>query len=619
VQPAVRTLKLADEGAEKLGVSVDKGSRSNQHCEHGTGVLIRTRWRRIAGSALAASGALMLLFGASPASATGTLTQSWSPSSPTASTPVTVTGSISGCGAGNGSAPSLYDLISGPNGYSNNNYLGSTTTLSNGGDTASATVSLGTLAAGSYTVQFYGRGTPCFASSFNFTWSTATTMVVSAAATAPGVPSSVSAAAHSDGSVALSWVAPASNGATISAYTVTPTPACPGCSGLSVTGNPASASTNITGLATGTSYTFTVTATNSAGTSSPSSASNAVVPATAPNAPPAPTATADSDGSVALSWPAPAGNGATVTAYTITPTPACSGCGGLAVTGNPAAASTSITGLATGTSYTFTVTATNSVGTSSASPASNAVVAAVATSTLLSVAPAAPITGQQVTFTASVTPAPGGGTVGFTDAGTPIPGCTAQPVSTGGLAVCTTSYQAGGDYTIDAAFSGSGSGAYLSSSTVSAASVIVVDPARTSVQPTSVSPVLQPPAAGARAWLSSMALVTDPYLINEHDLATLVSCVGASPCQVSVAASVRLGRRGQIVRLPSGSVTVAGGASTIVRLRDHAAVRARIRGYLARHPHQHLTIKLTLTLATGTSTIQTHTYTIALRTLPGLR
>jgi hypothetical protein len=104
---------------------------------------VRARWQAVAASTLAVGFALTPLLGASTASATGTLTQSWSPSSPTTSTPVTVTGSISGCGAGNAGTPSLYDLIIGPNGYDNSNYLGSTTMLSNGGDTASATVSLG--------------------------------------------------------------------------------------------------------------------------------------------------------------------------------------------------------------------------------------------------------------------------------------------------------------------------------------------------------------------------------------------------------------------------------------------------------------------------------------------
>jgi hypothetical protein len=232
---------------------------------------------------------------------------------------------------------------------------------------------------------------------------------------------------------------------------------------------------------------------------------------------------------VSLAWAAPANNGATVTGYTVTPTPACAGCAGLSVTGSPAATSTSVTGLTTGTSYTFTVTATNSAGTSSASPASTALVPAVATATLLTVAPATPVAGQLVTLAASVSPTPGGGTVSFSDAGTPIPGCAAQPVNTSGVAVCTTSYPDGGDYTIDAVFSGSANGAYMSSSTAPAARVIVANPSPTPVQPTSISPVLQPPAA--HVWLSSMARVTDPYLINEHVERNSTELKDRKPCK----------------------------------------------------------------------------------------
>ncbi len=45
--------------------------------------------------------------------------------------------------------------------------------------------------------------------------------------------------------------------------------------------------------------------------------------------------------------------------YTLTPSPACSACTGLTVSGNPAATSTTVGGLTNGTSYTFTLKATN--------------------------------------------------------------------------------------------------------------------------------------------------------------------------------------------------------------------------------------------------------------------
>jgi CSLREA domain-containing protein len=61
--------------------------------------------------------------------------------------------------------------------------------------------------------------------------------------------------------------------------------------------------------------------------------------------------------------------------------------------------------------------------------------------------------GQQVTYTATVSPAPTGGTVSFTEASTALPGCNAVPLS-GGQASCSATYSAAGSHTITAAYSG---------------------------------------------------------------------------------------------------------------------------------------------------------------------
>jgi uncharacterized protein (TIGR02145 family) len=86
-----------------------------------------------------------------------------------------------------------------------------------------------------------------------------------------------------------------------------------------------------------------------------------------PGAPTSPVATA-SDLQASVAFTAPVSNGGTdITGYTVTSSP-----GGLTATG--ASSPLIVTGLTSGTSYTFTVVATNAVGNSVASAASNAVV-----------------------------------------------------------------------------------------------------------------------------------------------------------------------------------------------------------------------------------------------------
>ena len=90
------------------------------------------------------------------------------------------------------------------------------------------------------------------------------------------------------------------------------------------------------------------------------------IAAIVPAAPTIGTATAG-DAQAAVSFTAPANTGgAAITGYTVTSNP-----GGFTASGS--ASPISVTGLANGTAYTFTVTATNSAGTGSASAASNSV------------------------------------------------------------------------------------------------------------------------------------------------------------------------------------------------------------------------------------------------------
>lgn len=88
--------------------------------------------------------------------------------------------------------------------------------------------------------------------------------------------------------------------------------------------------------------------------------------ATAPGAPASVTAE-PAIGSARVSWAAGADNGSPISRYTVIAQP-----GGATVT--TGSTSTTLTGLAVGTSYTFSVAASNWVGTGAVSPASNAVV-----------------------------------------------------------------------------------------------------------------------------------------------------------------------------------------------------------------------------------------------------
>ena len=62
--------------------------------------------------------------------------------------------------------------------------------------------------------------------------------------------------------------------------------------------------------------------------------------------------------------------------------------------------------------------------------------------------------GSAVTYVATVSPSPDGGTVTFTDGGVTIAGCASVPVNLAtGKAKCQTSYGAKGDHTIKATYS----------------------------------------------------------------------------------------------------------------------------------------------------------------------
>ncbi len=124
---------------------------------------------------------------------------------------------------------------------------------------------------------------------------------------------------------------------------------------------------SITTLLGNTSYIFGIYATNDSGSSSNVLSGSSYL--TRPDAPTIGTATI-SYTTASVVFTAPGGLG-TITGYTATSNP-----GGL--TGTGASSPISVTGLTAGSSYTFTVTATNAKGISAASSASNSIIASTA-------------------------------------------------------------------------------------------------------------------------------------------------------------------------------------------------------------------------------------------------
>jgi hypothetical protein len=183
----------------------------------------------------------------------------------------------------------------------------------------------------------------------------------------PGAPTNVQATADQL-TATISFTPPANTGgARFLRYTVTSSPG-----GITNSGN--NSPIQVAGLTSGVAYTFTVTASDAAGNGPVSAPSNSVTPTSnvVPSMPLLPHATAG-DGQATVTFEAPFSTGGTpITSYSVTSNP-----GGF--TGSGAASPITVTGLTDGTSYTFTVVATNAVGNSQPSSASNAVTPGAAT------------------------------------------------------------------------------------------------------------------------------------------------------------------------------------------------------------------------------------------------
>ena len=200
---------------------------------------------------------------------------------------------------------------------------------------------------------------------FSGAWNQAPNFTVTAVAGAPQPPV-IGSATAGNATATVTFTPPSSNGgSTITGYTVFANPPAGTDSNAGTTG----LSHVVTGLTNGTAYTFTVVANNALGASNPSADSNSVTPATVPAAPSGVTASAGS-GVATVAFTASSQSGGTpITGYTVISNPP----GGFDTQAGTTALTHLVTGLMNESTYTFTVTAANSVGNSLPSAPSNIV------------------------------------------------------------------------------------------------------------------------------------------------------------------------------------------------------------------------------------------------------
>jgi titin len=174
-------------------------------------------------------------------------------------------------------------------------------------------------------------------------------------AVVPSQPTGLTATMTSSSSILLSWTAPSSNSASITGYKIEfKTDADQWSVLVANTGTVNSYS--VTGLTTGTVYTFRISAINPSGTGDPSNVVSVATKST--TTPTALTAMATSPTSILLSWVAPSQNfGQTVSGYKIERNLGNNNFDTVISSTGSITSSYTITGLTTGKLYTFVVSA----------------------------------------------------------------------------------------------------------------------------------------------------------------------------------------------------------------------------------------------------------------------
>ena len=245
--------------------------------------------------------------------------------------------------------------------------------------------------------------------------------------TFPAAPTIGTATATGPNSATVAFTAPSdTGGSVITNYTATSAPSATLTQSVTSTG----VITITGGLTKGTAYTFTVVATNSTGTGASSGSSGSITTWTEPGAPTIGTATEVNASTATIAFTAGTTGGTFIIDYTATAY--ISGVA-TAITATGISSPITVAGLTQGTTYTFRVTARNSVGTGAVSGASNTVQPADRPSK-----PTAPTVSTSTTYTAD-----GRVTITFTapyDGGTTIldysfvssPATTTQTVTQAG-------------------------------------------------------------------------------------------------------------------------------------------------------------------------------------------
>ncbi|GAA2175481.1 hypothetical protein GCM10009784_18010 [Arthrobacter parietis] len=176
----------------------------------------------------------------------------------------------------------------------------------------------------------------------------------------PNAPTNVTGVAG-NGIATLSWSTPAANaGTAITGYKVQVLAGETLVQTISLTGT--ATTTEVTGLANGTAYSFKVLGVNAHGEGAASAASAAVTPRSVPGTPVLGEVTA-ADGSVTVRWSAPdTDGGSAITGYAVQVLGADGQPVGAPRTAGATATSLEITGLANETAYRFQVRAVNALG-----------------------------------------------------------------------------------------------------------------------------------------------------------------------------------------------------------------------------------------------------------------